>query len=136
MFAALNPTIEDVLRQRFRDQQNDYLLMRCLALVALVDDPARGVARIREVLTAARLPDYHLRDLVLPLARNGSEQALSLLIELANSAGDGFQSFQREWITAVGTMTRPRARDLLMACARSTIRWAGAPICSGWAMCM
>lgn len=116
-FAVLNPTIEHLHEQGLFQQQNDYVFQRCLAILALVDDPARGVARIREALSTARLQGYHFRDLVVPLAHNGSEEALDLLIQVANAAGGGFRSFEREWIAAVGTMTLPRARSLFMACA-------------------
>jgi DNA polymerase III delta prime subunit len=115
-FTVLNPTIEHLLQQGLYHQQNDYAFTRCLAILALVDDPARGVARIREALSTAHLQGYRFRDLVVPLAHNGSEEALDLLIEVANSAGGGFRSFEREWIAAVGTMTIPRARPVLMAC--------------------
>jgi hypothetical protein len=115
-FSALNPTIEHMLRQGiFQDQHRD-LVKRCLSLLALVDDPKRGIARIREVLAVARLRAYELRDLALPVARNGSEQALALLIEIADAAGDGLRAYSREWIAAVAQMALPRARAILMAC--------------------
>jgi len=117
VFAVLSPTIEHLLEQGLFQQQNDYVFKRCLAILAHVDDPARGVARIREALSTARLQGYHFRDLVGPLANNGSDEALDLLIQVANASGGGFRSFEREWIAAVGTMTLPRARSVFMACA-------------------
>jgi hypothetical protein len=114
-FAALNPTVEHTIRQGLFDDQNRGLLKRSLFLLALVDNPERGIARIREVLAVARLHAYELRDLVLPLAHSGSEQALDLLIELASGPGDGFRAFGKEWITAVAGMALPRARAVLMA---------------------
>lgn len=114
VLAVLNPTIEYTLRQGVFSDQNADLLKRCLGLLALGDDPERGVARIQEVLSRARLGGYHFRDLASSFARNGSEQALDLLVEIANTAGAGFDSFGQEWIAAVGLMDLSRARDMLV----------------------
>jgi hypothetical protein len=112
--AVLDPTIEHTIRQGVYNEQNAYLLKRCLCVLPFVDNAARGIARIREILSSARFSGYHLRELVGALARSESEEALDLLIDLASTPVFVFESFSLEWLTAVGAMDLPRAKVVLM----------------------
>ena len=112
---VLNPAIERILKQGVHDQQNGYLLERCLCVLAFVDDPARGINRIRDAVSSASLPSYRLRNLVAALGRRGSEESLDLLIELAQSGSMSRQGIGQEWIDAVATFDHPRSGRLLMS---------------------
>ena len=52
-----------------RDSEK-YLLRRILALCPFVDDPATGIAKVREVLRKRRLRGYELRELVTALGES------------------------------------------------------------------
>ena len=51
MMNVLGPAIEEVRRDLGNSDQNRWLLDRCLSVLAFVDPPAEGIAKIREILS-------------------------------------------------------------------------------------
>lgn len=111
--AVLNPAIGHTLQQGAYDQQNAHLLVRFARILVFVDDPARGIDRIRAILSSAPGLRYHLRELVTALGQGGTEWGLDLLLELAQGTDQIPAPFAREWIDAVAAIDRPRSRRFL-----------------------
>jgi len=109
----VNPSIEHALSQGINDQNNRYLVERLLRILVLVDDPARGLARVREVAASASLGSYELRNLVKALGESRSEEALDLLLEFASGRRVP-REFGREWLDAVAAIDSTRSRSLLL----------------------
>ena len=108
----------DLCLERWRkhgaQQQEGWLLERFLCLLPFVDDPARGIERMRQLISELRLYGYRLREVVEALSHCRCEQALPFLVELgldkerAEQLGDA-------WINAVAVVDSPESRDLLLS---------------------
>ena len=97
------------------------LLCRALALCPFIDDPAAGIAKIRDVLAAPRLRGYELRDLIAALGESRSDAAIDLLSELASDAPT-LEQCEGEFINAFAAPDTPRARELLLGFVDPDIR--------------
>ena len=95
------------------NEPEKYLLRRCLALCPFVDNPAAGVAKVREVLRNLRLWGYELRQLVVALGESRSEAAIDLLYELASDR-QTFDQCDDEVINALVTLDRARTGEVLL----------------------
>ena len=98
-----------------------YLLRRILALCPLVDDPAAGIGKMRDVLRKRRLWGYELPELVTALGESRSDAAIDLLYEFASDA-QTFEQCEDNLIHAVATLDTPRARELLLGFVDPDIR--------------
>ena len=103
-----------------------YLLRRVLALCAFVDEPAAGIAKMRDVLGKQLLPDYELGELISALGESRSEAAIDLLYELAADA-QAFEQCEHEIINAIATLNSPDAQELLMGAVDPDIRGIASP---------
>ena len=111
-----------LVRTRHGMQESDrHLLCRALALCVFVDDPAAGIARIRDVLAPRRLRGYELRDLITALGESRSDAAIDLLSELASDAPT-LEQCEGEFINALAALDTPRARELLQGLVDPDIR--------------
>lgn len=90
-----------------------YLLRRILALCPLVDDPAAGIARVRDVLDERRLRGYELREIAAALGESCSDAATGLLRKLASDE-QTFQHLEHDLVNALATLDTPDARELLL----------------------
>jgi hypothetical protein len=99
-------------RQWMQDSDK-YLLKHILVLCAFVDEPAKGIGRIREVLVKKQLWAYELRELVTALGESRSEAAVDLLCELAADP-QTLEHCEDNFINAFAALDTPRARDLLL----------------------
>jgi hypothetical protein len=117
---ALVDSILERTEKSMRDSDR-YLLHRILALCPFVDDPAAGMAKMRDVLGKRRLWGYELRELVTALGESRSDAAIDLLYELASDA-HMFEEYEDDFINAVAALDTPRARDLLMSFVDPNIR--------------
>jgi cation transport regulator ChaC len=93
---------------------NDWVLRRALCLCPFIDDPAKGIQKIRDVLATQMLALYQLPDLVIALGESRCEGAVDLLRELASSP-DAFKEFADTWPGAVAKLGTSAARDLLLS---------------------
>lgn len=99
-----------------------YLLRRILALCPFVDNPAAGIAKMRDVvLGKRRLWAYELRELVTTLGESRSDAAVDLLYELARDA-QTFEQCEDNFINALAALDTPHARELLLGFVDPDIR--------------
>ncbi len=108
----LNPTIEQTLSEGIDNNQNRYLVERCLCLLAFVDDPSKSTDRIRAILSRTHFQFDELRNVVTALGQSQSKEALTLLLELAGSMFSGPLPSAREWMKAVADLGFPEAKEL------------------------
>jgi hypothetical protein len=98
-----------------------YLLCRVLARCPFVDDPASGIAKIRDVLGKRRLWGYEMRELVTALGESRSDAAIDILYELACNVKT-FEQCEDNFINAFTALDTPRARELLLGFVDPDIR--------------
>ena len=107
--------------EKWMQDSDRYLLRRILALCPFVDDPAAGIAKVRDVLGKRRLRGYELRELVTALGESRSDAAVDLLYELASDATT-FEQCEDNFINAYAALDTPRARELLLGFVDPDIR--------------
>ena len=114
----------DSFLQRTAEWMQDtdrYLLRRILALCPLVDDPAAGISKVREVLGQRRLRGHELREIVTALGESRSDAAADLLRELASDERT-FEQLEGEFVHAIADLDTPVARELLLGFVDPDIR--------------
>ena len=109
---ALADSILDRTEQWGHDADR-YLLRRTLALCLFVDDPAAGIAKVRDTLRSHPLRGHQLRDLVTALGESRSDAAVDLLSELASDA-QTFEQCEDNFFNAFASLDTSRSRDLLL----------------------
>ena len=122
--AATVFALVDSFLQRTNEWMQDtdrYLLRRILALCPLVDDPAAGIARVREVLAERRLYGHELREVVTALGESRSDAATDLLRDLASDE-QTFEQLEVEFVQAIAALDTPGARELLLGFVDPDIR--------------
>ncbi len=91
-----------------------HLLGRVLSLCVFVDDPAAGIAKVRDALRDRPLVGYQLRGLINALGRSRSEAAADLLSELVRDPR-AFTQCEDYFVNAFAALDTPRARELLLS---------------------
>ncbi len=112
---ALIEPVVDRLRTHGRFNDNAGLVRHIACVLPFVDPPARGVARVRELLAEFPLASHEQRDLLPALGQCSDEEGLALLCEIARGDGAQFQYVAREWLAAVAASPYPRAHQLLLS---------------------
>lgn len=110
-FALVDSILERT--EKWMQDSDTYLLRRTLALCPFVDDPAAGIAKMRDALGKRQLRAYELRELVTALGESRSDVAVNLLYELASDAPT-FEQCEDNFINAFAALNTPRARELLL----------------------
>jgi hypothetical protein len=112
---ALFAFVDVIVEQRvpFRSESDGALLSRVLALCPFVDDPAAGIAKIREVLGKQALGGYRLRDLFAALGESRSDAAVELVYELAADEY-AFRECEDEITWGLARLDTRRSRDILL----------------------
>lgn len=118
-FALVDSVVERT--EKWMQDSDRYLLRRILALCPFVDDPAAGIAKMRDVLGKLRLQGYELRELVTALGESRSDAAVDLLYELASDAPT-FKQCEDNFINALAALDTLRARELLLGFVDPDIR--------------
>lgn len=111
LFALVDSVLERT--EKWMQDSDKYLLRRILALCPFVDDPAAGIAKVRQVLGKRRLWGHELREIVTVLGESRSDTAIDLLYELATDP-QKFEQCEDNFINAFATLDKPRARELLL----------------------
>ena len=124
---TLNPVIEDLLKQGLYNDQNLFLLTNCLCLLPFTADPAKGVARINEVLSSFQHRPYQFRDLVDALGNSRADAAVELLLGFARQP-NGLQNMEDEWIEALGRLGTVETQRALLSFIDPDIPWLGVSI--------
>jgi hypothetical protein len=107
--------------EKWMQDSDRYLLRRILALCPFVDDPAAGIAKMRDVLGKRRLRGYEMREIVTVLGESRSDAAVDLLYELASDAPT-FKQCEDNFVNAFAALDTPRARELLLGIVDPDIR--------------
>ena len=97
------------------------ILISILALCPFVDNPAAGIAKIRDVLRERQIRGSELREIITALGKSRSDAAIDLVYELASDAHT-FERCQDVCINAIAALDTPHARDLLMGFIDPDIR--------------
>jgi hypothetical protein len=116
----LKPVIERTTRA-LHDQQERYLLTQCLCILAYVDEPSIGIARLREIIAATALHGFRLRELFPALGQCRCEDALGLLLDIGGSSGNALQGVGVEWINAIASLSTDEAKKVLLGFADPAI---------------
>ena len=119
VFVLIDSIVERT--EKWMSDSDRYLLPRILTLCPLVDDPAAGIAKMRDVLGKRRLGGHELRELVTALGESRSDAAIELLYELASDT-QKFEQYRDNFINALAALDMPRARELLLSFVDPDIR--------------
>lgn len=114
MMTVLGPTIEETQKDTSNDQ-NRWLLNRCLSVLAFADPPAEGIAKIREILSGIRFRAYDSGTLVAALGASRCGDAMKFLMELAGTDGIGVGAIGEPWIKAVAQVDGKRSDEVLIS---------------------
>ncbi len=117
-FALVDSIVERT--EEWMQDSDRYLLRRILALCPFIDDPAAGIAKMRDVLGKRQFRGYELRELVTALGESRSDAAVDLLYELARDA-QTFEQCEDSFINAFAALDTPRAQELLLGFVDSDI---------------
>ncbi len=113
VIAILDPIIQQLRSHGvYNDDAN--LFRHLLCILPFVDSPARGIARMRELLAEFRLALHDQRDLLLAIGQCPHPDGLLLLRDMARQSGQAFEHFAREWLTAIANCARPEATAILL----------------------
>ena len=118
-FALVDSILEQT--EKWMQDSDKYLLIRVLALCPFVDEPAAGIAKVREVLGTHRIRGHELRELVTALGESRSDAGIDLLYELASDA-QTFEQCEENLVNALAALDKPRARELLLSLVDPDIR--------------
>jgi hypothetical protein len=112
----LDPIIQP-LRSRggYIDNQNVWLLKRCLCVLAFAEPASGGVEKIREVLSGLKFSPYELGDVVAALGGSRCEEAMGLLREWAEEDGSGVERIGEPWIRAVAALGGKESKEILLS---------------------
>ncbi len=119
VFALLDSTIART--DKTMQDSDKILLRRVLALCPFVDDPASGIAKMRDVLGKQKFRGYELRELITALGESRSDVVVDLLYELASDLST-FEHCEDHFINAFAMLDRPRTRELLLGFVDPDIR--------------
>ena len=118
-FALVDSVVERT--EKWRHDADRYLLRRILVLCLFVDDPAPGIAKMRDVLSKGQFRGYELREIVTALGESRLVAAVDLLYELASDA-PAFEQCEEQFFNALAAVDTPRARELLLGFVDPDIR--------------
>ncbi|MCY4060104.1 MAG: hypothetical protein OXG44_19135, partial [Gammaproteobacteria bacterium] len=127
LFAFVDAIVEQ--RVPLRSESDRSLLCSVLALCPFVDDPAAGMAKIREVLGKQALGGYRLRDLFDALGESRSDAAVDLVYELAGNE-HAFRECEDEITGGLVRLDTRRAWEILVGFVDPDVTMAlTGPIC-------
>lgn len=112
VLAIIEPIVEYFRAHGIHNQAD--LLSHVLSVLPFVDEPARGVARVREVMAEFRFTVYGRREVLAALSRCPDVAGLTLLLDIARENTGAFQHFSRDWIEAVASSPLPAAARILL----------------------
>lgn len=112
---SLDSTLQELRSHFYGSNQNAWLLDRCLCVLAFVDPPSAGIAKIRVILGGLHFPHHELRSVVAALGASRSEEAIDLLMELAGPDGKGAEIIGEPWIKAIAALGGKQAEEVLLS---------------------
>lgn len=113
---VLDPTMPDIFPHGFfSDDQSRWLFARYLGVMAFVDPPTAGIAKIRELVSKFKLHPHDLVSVVAALGASRCDDAIDLLMDLAGPDGKGVDALGESWIQAIGSLESARSSELLLS---------------------
>ena len=112
LIALVDRVVERSARYGLQDDDKD-VIVRYLCLLAYVDDPSRGIQKVRTVLTHVPLAPYRYREIATALGESRSDAVVDALREFGANQG-ALRDYAREWVNAVATLDTPDSRRLLL----------------------
>jgi len=100
-------------RKSGRQQQDEWLVTRALCLLPFVDDPVRGFAKLRAIISEFRIYNHQLRDVVAAVGHCRSDQALAFLRDIGSDRSRVAQILDA-WVNAVAALDCPESWNLLL----------------------
>ena len=119
VFALVDSIVERT--ENWMQESDRYLLCGILMLCPFVNDPAAGIAKMRDVLGKRRLGGHELHGFVIALGESRSDAAIELLYELASDT-QKFEQYEDDFINALSALDIPRGRELLLGFVDPDIR--------------
>jgi hypothetical protein len=111
---ALLDSCLDRFRKYGVQQQDEWMVIRFLCLLPFVDDPKKGIDKIRELISALRIHSHELGRVVEAMGHSRTDAALPFLRDLVSDSRVA-QQLGDAWIRAVGAIDTADARDLLLS---------------------
>ena len=112
----LEPTFQDLRPYGvFSDDQARWLFARYLCVMAFVDPPAPGIAKIREFVSGFKFPAHDMGSVVAALGASRCDDAVDALIEFAEPDGKGVDALGESWIKAIGALECARSTEILLS---------------------
>lgn len=107
---TLEPTFQDLLPYgMFSDDQARWLFARYLCVMAFVDPPGPGIAKIREFVSGFKFPAYDLGTVVAALGDGRCDDAF------AGPDGKGVDALGESWIEAIAALESARSSEILLS---------------------
>ena len=109
--------LDTVLAQAQRNGPQDderWLVSRFLRICPYVDNPARGIQKIRDVIALPWIRSYELREVATAVGHSRCDEAVDLLRDLASEPARA-KELDDAWTNAVAALDTPAARNLLMS---------------------
>jgi hypothetical protein len=112
----LDPVMQELRTSGLHsDNQNAWLFARCLAIMAFVEPPAPGIAKIRALISEFRFRRYELDGVVAALGASRCDDAIDVLMDFAGADGKGVESVGESWIEAIGALEGARSSEILLS---------------------
>jgi hypothetical protein len=107
--------IDAMLNRKYGIADNErWMVKQFLGLCPFVDDPVKGLAKIREVLGRKILSPHHLEELAQSVAHSQSNEALPLLQEMKPAfVRDG--RLDSSWLQAIAAIRTAEGREVLLS---------------------
>jgi hypothetical protein len=99
----------------YSNNQNAWLFARCLSVMAFVDLPSAGIAKIRAMIPELRFRLYELGGVVAALGASRCDDAIDVLMEFASADGKGVEAVGESWIEAIGALEGARSSEILLS---------------------
>ncbi len=116
MMNVLGPAIDQARRDLANNDQNRWLMDRCLSVLPFADPPEEGIAKIKEILPGLRFFYPHdSRGVVAALGASRCTDAMDLLLQLAKPDGSAVAQIGDEWIRAVAQLGGKRSNEVLLS---------------------
>jgi NACHT conflict system protein len=113
---VFDPVIQELRASGiYSNNQNASLFARCLSVMAFVDPPAKGIAKIRELISELRFRLYELDGIVAALGASRCDDAIDVLMEFAGADGKGAEAVGESWLEAIGALEGVRSSEILLS---------------------
>lgn len=114
------PILEPVMQELrasglYSDNQNAWLFARCLSVMAFVEPPTAGVAKIRALISDLRFRPHELGGVVAALGASRCEDAMDVVMEVAGGDGKYVEAIGESWINAIAALEGGRSSEILLS---------------------